>query len=341
MKRTLWLLLCGCLLLLKAGVALAAIDFTDCREETSLLRSLERERAEINAQQRVFDAIYSDQFPADLSLAQAVAQTSAQLQQGRWPEQIDCPSLEDQYQSARAGLLRAQQRLGRQQAVWLDQPDAARDALSRVWQSRQRLTSQAQALRAATGADHGSASLVARNTAEQVQRQLSELRREFFTQLSALHHEATPGRIAELLSLWSTAYEIRPLSQMPEAEILLALSADQQQLLSDFFRLAQHDVLVQRNAINDVRSWLWQEHASAFAQLDARATSDLLARELRAFTTRLRWLLSDVQLSYRHTSGDSGITSLWATAGEYLLGALAAVVLVLLARGSARPAAQL
>jgi len=325
--------------LVDAGAATA--EFTDCRDETTLLRSLERERAEVNAQRRVFDSIYADQFATDLTIEQAMAPTSAQLEQWDWPEQIDCPSLEEQYQSARASLLRSQQRLSRQQAAWLDQPEAARDALSRVWESRQRLAAQADALRAASESDKSPAATVSRAAAEQVQRQLSELRREFFTQISFLPRDVTPGRIAELLTLWRQSYEIHPADGQPDAQTLAALPAAQQQLLIDYFRLAQHDVLVQRNALNSVRGWLWQARAPVFAQLDPRETRHLLSEEMRAFTTRLTWLFSDVRLSYRDTGGAGRGNALWLTLTEYLFGILAAVALVLLARASAAPAARL
>jgi len=340
LKRVIWLLT-ACLLLGLVEARAATAEFTDCRDETALLRSLERERAAVNAQRRVFDSIFADQFAADLTIEQAVAPTSTQLGQWNWPEQIDCPSLEEQYQSARAGLLRSQQRLSRQQAVWLDQPEAVRDALSRVWESRQRLTAQAAALRAASEAGSSPALTASLAAAEQVQGRLSELRREFFSQLSALHLEVTPGRIAEWLALWRQSYEIRPAAGQPDAQTLSALEPVQQQLLLDYFRLARHDVLVQRNALNSVRGWLWQERARAFAQLDPRETRHLLAEEMRAFTTRLTWLFSDVRLSYLDTGGAGGRTSLWLTLLEYLFGILAAVALVVLARASAAPAARL
>ncbi len=340
LKRFSWLL-SACLMTVLFDAGAATAEFTDCRDETTLLRSLERERAQVNAQRRVFDSIYADQFSADLTVDQALAPVSARAQQWNWPEQIDCPSLEEKYQSARASLLRAQERLSRQQAVWLDQPEAARDALSRVWDSRQRLTAQAEALRVASEADDSPAVTVSLAAAEQVQQQLSELRREFFTQISVLHLEVTPGRIAELLALWRQAYEVYPAALFPDAPTLAALPPAQQQRLTDYFRLAQHDVLVQRNALNSVRGWLWRERAQAFAQLDPRETRHLLSEEMRAFSTRLTWLFSDVRLSYQDSAGAQGGESLWLTLVEYLLGILAAVALVLLARGSAVPASRL
>lgn len=324
-----------------AGSAVAA-DFADCRDETSQLRSLERELAGVNTRRDTFDAIYADQFSSDLRFDEVVFPNSAPSEQLHWPDSIDCPSLQEKYSVARQALIRGQQQLQRQQVMWQNQPDETRDALSRVWESRQRLSAQSQALRAAAN-DSDAAGALAINLAamEAVQANLSELRRGFFAQLSALYREVTPAHIEELLVLWRQAYAVQPLSGLPEEGAIAALPDNLQILVRDYFRLAQHDVLVQRNALNDVRGWLWQRHARPFKQLDSQEIGASLAEELRAFGTRVRWLLSDAQLSYRQTGGDAGKGSIWITAVEYLLGVLAAAVLVLLARASAAPAALL
>lgn len=338
--RILCILTVCCFTSLFAEAKAAAAEFTDCRDETTLLRSLERELAVVNTRRSTFDAIYNDQFPADLQFDEVTLSGTSLDEQWHWPDEIDCPSLEEKYQASRQNLTRALQRLHRQEAVWLDQPVATRDALPRVWSSRQRLMAQIEALRAATQDGNTAAASANLAAAEKVQARLSELRRGFIAQLSALHREVSPGRIAELLALWRNAYDIEPLAEVPEDTVIDGLPGELQKLSRDYYELAQHDVLVQRNALNDVRGWLWKKHAAVFNQLDTEDTEHLLAEEGRAFGTRLEWLFSDTGLSYQHTSADQGHISAWAKGLEYLLGLLTFPLLAARARKTQAPAAR-
>ena len=55
--RILCILTVCCFTSLFAEAKAAAADFTDCRDETTLLRSLERELAVVNTRRSTFDAI--------------------------------------------------------------------------------------------------------------------------------------------------------------------------------------------------------------------------------------------------------------------------------------------
>ena len=58
--RILCILTVCCFTSLFAEVKAAAAEFTDCRDETTLLRSLERELAVVNTRRSTFDAIYNE-----------------------------------------------------------------------------------------------------------------------------------------------------------------------------------------------------------------------------------------------------------------------------------------
>tara|TARA_Y100000748_G_scaffold298292_1_gene293363 strand:- start:2222 stop:5032 length:2811 start_codon:yes stop_codon:yes gene_type:complete len=345
LARIVWILLVCGLLSLPAQARPSGAALAECRDEYELLSALEHGIEQLNARRAVFESIYNDAFPASMSLDEALRSGENGGRQ-TWPETIDCPSLAEQYQSALADYQRAQSRLQRQQASWTALPESMRDTLVLVWQSRQRLLIHAQSLQQQLSPEQPAQDAVAERALLQaaVNRslgQLSDLRRELFTILPALQRSATPARLAELLALWRGSYQLKPLDDAPRQPVLDALPPELAEAGQEYFRLARLDVLVQRNALNDVRAWLWAEQPELFARLPEASRDGLLLEEMRAFHTRLDWLFADTRASYRQgQEGDQG-TPGWLKVLEYVFGLALLFLLVMLARGVRAPAAGL
>ncbi|UJJ32525.1 ATP-binding protein [Halopseudomonas maritima] len=313
-------------------------QLSECRDEYELLAALEVAIDELNDRRAVFESLYNDDAPASAALDDVLKAGSGSAQRD-WPQTIDCPALDAQYASALADYKRAQSRLQRQQSSWSALSAAMRDGLLRVWQSRQRLLLSAAALQASLEQQDGVDPLVRQQlqgAIEQSRSELSVLRRELFEMMPALQREAMPSGLRELLLLWHQAYEVRPVRHLPDATLLSALPGPLAQDVRDYFRLAQLDVLVQRNALSYVRGWLWESQPALFERAGDTATDGLLLDEIRAFQTRLEWLVADTQASYRHAAGESGPPG-WLKLFEYGLGLLGLVALVYLARSLKAP----
>lgn len=338
------------LVVLPVTARVSAAELPDCRDSAELLLSLQRELAQSNARQAAYDAIYADQFPSDLSFEEAFpeAVVEARLEERwqQWPDKIDCPALEEQYLATRLDLISGDERLLRHQNGWTKQSKALNDAAVRVWNSRQRLAKQYEALTLAFESNDDNAPLdgtpaqaVLRASMASVQTQLSDLRGDFFTLLHSIHKDVTPGRIGDLLALWRGSYETDPSAAVPADKVLDELPDALQALSFRYFELAQLDVMVQRNSLNDVRAWLWKTHKAEFSQVDQSELQGLLADEDRAFRNRLEWLASDVR--YGDAATSSSRFRGWIKGVEYLSGFLAFPLLVIIARRLSSPAAQL
>lgn len=343
LARLVWICLAWALLALPAHARPSGAALAECRDESELLSALEQGIEQLNGRRAVFESIYNDAFPASMSLDEVLL---AGQRAGRqdWPASIDCQSLAAQYESALAEYQHARSRLQRHQASWAALPEGMRDALVRVWQSRQRLLIHAGLLQQQLSPEEPAQDALAERALLQaaVNRsldQLSDARRELFAILPALQREATPARLTELLQLWRAAYQIKPMGDVPRDALLDALPAPLADSGREYFRLARLDVLVQRNALNDVRAWLWDSQLALFEQLPASARDGLLLSEARAFNTRLEWLFADTRSSYRQgRDGEAGQPG-WLKLVEYLFGVLLLALLVVLARAVRSPAA--
>ncbi|GAB3090961.1 AAA family ATPase [Aestuariicella hydrocarbonica] len=328
----------------------SAEGFSECRDGEALLQSLERELAAANARRALFGSVYSDQFSSNLTLVEVIPPAMVAGDPRQWPADIDCPSLQEKYQSTRDELTRVREKLRRQRAGWLGQPKALLSALESVWRSRQRLMTQGEVLHtlintdqtSELGDDTAEALEAVRSASDAVSVQLSNLRRGFFGLLTAVNLEVTPRRIAELLTLWRGSYEKGPIDSEPADDIYKALPETVRDASREYFRLAELDILVQRNALNDVRAWLWQFHESEFNLVGEKIGQGLLIDEGRAFHNRLQWLVSDSHINRHHrVSGDGSRFRSWIKVVEYLLGILALVLLAVFAQKLAAPAARL
>lgn len=341
--RLAWIFLACALLVQPAQARPSGAALAECRDESELLAALEQGIAQLNGRRAVFESIYNDAFPASMSLDE-VLQGAQNGGRQAWPDTIDCSALAEQYQSALTDYRHAQSRLQRQQASWAALPDSMRDALVLVWQSRQRLLIHGEVLQQQLSADESPAQSSAEQALLQAainrsQGQLSDLRRELFAILPALQREPTAVRLGDLLQLWRNAYALNPANDLPRQQLLDALPAEVAESAREYFRLARLDALVQRNALNDVRAWMWSRYPLLFEQLPPQARDGLLLDEARAFHTRLNWLFADTRASYRAGKDGEAGTPGWLKIVEYLFGVLLLCLLVLLARRSRAPAA--
>ncbi|WP_439133450.1 AAA family ATPase [Pseudomaricurvus sp.] len=311
-----------------------------CSDELVLLQSLKQDLANLEARQAVYASIYTDQLSSDLTLEEALPEPISEVSLQAWPEEIDCPALQKQYHASRHALIKARERLLRHQKSWAELPEPLRDILLSVWESRQRLLRHDQALLLGLDSATGMAEKVRQNSAA-VQLQLSDQRREFFDLLFSSYRQVTPARIADLLALWRGSFELNPSANLPAEEVLDELSAEEEALSRDYFQVANFDAMVQRNAFNDVRAWLWRERHEVFLEVDKRDRKGLLVDEGEAFLNRLSWLIADTRFNYSGDDTGSSRFRGWIKGFAYLLGFLGFFLLVIIAQNLEAPAAKL
>ncbi|WP_341707594.1 ATP-binding protein [Halopseudomonas sp.] len=315
-------------------------QLADCVDEREVLTSLEAAIEDLNTRRAVFASIYNDDFPADLSLADALEAGSDGVLR-EWPEGLECNTLADQYQAALTEYERVRSRLIRQQQAWDEQPSALRDPLVRVWLSRERLLSFEDQLQDGLTAHGGPEAAAVQAALSGVLADLSSLRRGLFSLSQHLQADPEPERIAALLALWREANAFRPTAALPERATLDALPEELAEQVLLAFRLARLDTLVLRNAMNDIRGFLWDTAKPASEQVGSEATDGLLLDELRAFNTRLDWLITDTRTGYRHPGAEGAGTPAWIKVIEYLIGLGAAALLIWVARRTKAPAGSL
>lgn len=320
-----------CLTVWFSAVQAQETDLVDCGKGTEILEALEQELALSRGRQESFEAIANDQFSVDISRDEAIPGAVIGQHAEQWPQDINCPSLQEDYQSKRQQLLSIRESLVRHERGWIDQPPALREIVDKLWESRQRLLEQGELLskRLANMPDSETV-LTTRVAVEGHQQQLSELRRDLFALLPSLNRRVSPAKITDLLALWRRSHRTELTAPLQTA--LASLPDDVGHMSQKYFQLAKLDLMVQRNALNDLRAWLWKNHKEEFSQVDERVTRGLMADEDRALRNRLEWLVLDTQLSYAPPETERARLSGWVKGLEYLLGFLAFPLLVVVAR---------
>ncbi|TXS89877.1 AAA family ATPase [Parahaliea maris] len=337
-------------LLLSFSIALPALaqpsgtGSASCRDAASLLDSLRGELASLNTRHDAIEAVENDNFPTDLSVEETIYPPAAVAGNGprEWPAEINCDALREEYQAALLDLQWMRESVRRLQAGWQTHPEVLRSAVGSIWRSRQALRShyKAEPMAAALAI----APPEVRAAIENTRARLSTLRSQFLHDLPKLYKEVTPARSAAWLTLWQQAFGINPRTLAPSAEALTNLPAPARAAIERYFRLAELDIVVQRNSLNEVRGWLWQayrpevERARSQLGLDAPA---LLPLELRAVGNILHWLI--IETTVGETYGQESGTTLrqWYLGFEYTLGILALPLLAYLASRLGAPLAAL
>lgn len=327
-----------CLVSLCVQARPSGAQLAECVDEREVLAALERAIEDLNGRRAVFASIYNDDFPVDQTLADALEAGSDGMHR-EWPDTVECNSIANQYEAALTEYRRVQARLLKQQQAWDNQPSGLRDPLQRVWLSRERLLSFNDALADRLAALGGPEAASAQAAFKGVLADLSSLRRGLFSLSAHLYPAPEPERVAALMALWQEANDLRPASALPARATLDALPPELADDVRMAFRLARLDALVLRNAMNDIRGFLWSTAKPAFVAADA--TDGLLLDELLAFRTRLDWLITDTRTSYQHPAAEAAGTPTWVKLIEYLIGLFAAAVLIWIARRLKAPAGTL
>lgn len=321
----------SCLVGLFSSVRAQEAVPVDCGKGTEILEALEQELALSKVRQESFESIAADRFSVDLSREEAIPNAVTGEHVEQWPEELNCPSLQKDYQTKHQQLLSIRESLVRHERGWIDQPEDLEKIVDKLWESRQRLLRQGEPLnRHFANMPDSEAVLTTRMAVDRDQQQLSELRRDLFAILPSLNRRVSPAKITDLLALWRRSHPIE-LTGVPQAA-LESLPEDMGHMSQKYFQLAKLDLMVQRGALNDLRAWLWKNHKEEFSQVDERVTRGLMADEDRALRNRLEWLVLDTRLSYAPTDTDSARFSGWIKGLEYVLGFLAFPLLVVVAR---------
>lgn len=339
------------LLLLGLATSSIAADRAVCRNEASLVKALSDEIAKLEQLRESLSQLSAGTLPSDIALddllgANTTAFNSEQptsstnVTNTQWPTQLTCTTLQDDYQSQLKDYQWLRQNLANQRQLWTDMPPPLRDALSGLWQSRQRMQVAYETLQSALTAAGFDVDLNGTPIGA-VHAQQRILRIKILRLLPKIGDEKVSEQtVLDLLSLYQYTienplvigqFDPQQLAQLPENVTALGL---------EYLAVARLDALNLRYLLNRVRGWLWQTSSVNFLQavemhgsLKELLRIEAHAAEFRIFEFRHNIVL---ELETRQRS-EHPIKELMRVIFRYILGAAGMLLLAVIARRLTAP----
>lgn len=331
-----------------AGALHAAPTSAACREAQSTLDALSVELEHLSRRHQQLIALRQDTLPAEASLADVLAvdlsndsAVQAHLQKPTvtdslddWPDSVDCRELAPRYQEALDDgrwLVRAIQREKQQ---WLGLPATLRSAVVALWQSRQQLAMEYEALE--TALRDSNSQIEPGDTQPGAIQAQSHAQRADLLALLAQADQLDSEHINAFFTLWHTLLAT-PLPSYQQETLSLPDSLP----LDAYLRAAREDALQLRYTGNRLREWLWQQNPALIhlaAASHGNPVTTLLRDELRTLLLSLEDVLNDVHEEFiERPQQTRPLTALLATSARYAFGLFALLLLSQLARKTARP----
>lgn len=336
------------LLLAGFGTVNAAPTSAACREAQATLDALSGDLERLAQHHQQLLALHQDTLPADVALTdlltvdlsddRAVQMRLQQLARtdrlGDWPDNIDCRELVPRYQEALdegRWLVRA---IEREQQQWLGLPPPLRNAMVNLWQSRQALLGEYEALEAVLR-EQDSQAVLGGTQPGAIQAQAHTQRADLLA-LLARADQLDVENINRFFAMWHNLLATPLPRYQPDT-----LSLPETLPLDAYLDAAREDALQLRYTGNRLREWLWQQNPALIyqaASVHGNPVSTLLRDELRTLLLALEDVLNDVHEEFIERPQQSRpLTALLATSARYAFGLFALLLLSQLARKTARP----
>tara|TARA_R110002073_G_scaffold25832_3_gene85289 strand:+ start:18622 stop:21522 length:2901 start_codon:yes stop_codon:yes gene_type:complete len=368
------------LLLLSSTAASYGADRASCKEDKQTLAAITEALAEQQAHLRAIESIAAGSLPTDTTLESlfnvsltndkavnsALAESSSgpasnrsskssQTAMKNWPEEVNCTTLQRDYNDARNDLIWVTNSINKQRTRWLSIPASLRNELKRLWESRQRIRSLSIDLQESLTVAHSnegngtandenssnSTQTLSRQEMEAIDAQLQILRLKILALLPQISQPIRSDVVSELLSLWEYAVEnpliISPLLDQQVDE----LPIESKMLAQKYLIYAQLDALQMRYFINRIRAWIWQHDAPAIIALAKDLPGgipELLIAESHAIRFQAIALKHTNELTYLANKADrSPRTAIVTDVLKYLFAFAALYLLLFISRKVSKP----
>jgi len=333
------------LILLLSTLAPAA-DRAVCRNDATVLKDLRADITRLEQLQHTLTQLAAGTLPADIALEDLLGSTligdnerGAPAPTRQWPDQLDCPGLQEDYQAELKDLRWLTRNLQTRRQQWLAMAPSLRRALHDLWQSRQNIQTAYDALDTAL-ADAGYEVDLNTTPIGAVHAQQRILRLKILRLLPQLSSRLDENAVLELISLYQYAIDNPLVIGQFDATQIAELPDQVRDAGLEYLAVARLDALNLRYLINRVRSWAWRAANTAFIDiiLDRSSLMQLLRMESHALEFRVFEFRHNIELELEtRQRSDHPLTETLQLLVRYLSGGLALLLLAVIARRLSGP----